>query len=389
MDWIDQIGAAAKAWTEAQKTLWEKSFGLLSTAPSVAPLKDQIDANWSTLARALFDSWTAGGGGATAQATAQRLFASQEAWLRSVELAAQAWKAIAAKLPTEQDWYKGLSQYLEELRRQITESPEKVFQSAQDLGELWRLYMTETQKLVQPWVASWQQAESHIGAAATGDGSALLELSRLYSDPLDRTFGRLLQSPSLGSTREINDKFAKGFAAWHELREASVEYQVILAEAGVRVLEQSLNEMRSMAERGQSIQSIRQWTLPLEKVADPILSEVFGSDKFIRVQGRLLNAAMAYWLRQREIVEQFLKVSDIPTRTEVDEIHQTLYAQRRELRALKKILAECSATLAQIARNGHESDSQTAVAQDTVVGSASPISKKAARRRKRNKLLTK
>ena len=367
--WSDQVGSMAQAWMDAQKSIWEKWFEVLQTTPSASPGRQESTGQWEKLTQEAFESWTASAG-ATANATAQKLLAGQESWMRVLELTSQAWKAIAANVETGDDWQHALSRYMDGVRQQLAQSPEKLLNSTEKMGELWQLYMAEFQKLAQPWVAGWQQAQSPFGSTA-GDSSALAELSRLYWNTFDQTFGRLLQSPGLGSSRELNDKFAKGFAAWRELSEASAEYQIILAKAAARVMEQSLKESVAMAERGETIQSVRQWVLPIEKVADPVLTEVFGSDEFVRVQGRLLNAAMTHWICRREIVEEFLKVGDLPTRNEIDEIHRTLYEQRKEIKALRKVLTECISVMQKMSMSIGEQKNQSAVANGNFDGANS------------------
>jgi polyhydroxyalkanoate synthase subunit PhaE len=336
--WTDQVENVVRAWTDAQKTVWEKWFELAKEAPAAAQ-PGSAAQQWGKFMHDAFEAWISSDA-LTAKGAAERLVASQEAWRRSLELATEAWKAITAKMESGEDWRSAVTRYIEGLRDELVHSPEKLLHSTEKLSELWRLYVAEFLKLAQPWVASWQKAETHFQAAATGNRSALVELSRLYWDSFDQTFGRLIQSPGLGSTRELNDKFAKIFAAWQEWREASIEYCMIMAEAATRVLERALQEIGSIAERGETIQSLRQWAQPFEKVADPVLTEIFASDKFVQAQARVLNAAMAYWLCRREIVEEFLKFGDMPSRSEVDEIHQTLYEQRKEIKALKKVLTE-------------------------------------------------
>ena len=39
-------------------------------------------------------------------------------------------------------------------------------------------------------------------------------------------------------------------------------------------------------------------------------------------------------------MEVFLKMNDLPTRSEVDEIHRNVYELRKEIKSLKKALAE-------------------------------------------------
>jgi class III poly(R)-hydroxyalkanoic acid synthase PhaE subunit len=360
--WSDQLENVVRAWTDAQKTVWEKWFELAKEAPAAA--QPGSAAQWGKLTHDAFEAWISSDA-LTAKEAAERLIASQEACRRSLDLATEAWKAIAAKMESGEDWQSAVTRYIEGLRDELIHSPERLLHSTEKLSELWRLYIAEFLKLAQPWVASWQKAETHFHAAATGNRSALVELSGLYWDSFDQTFGRLIQSPGLGSTRELNDKFAKIFAAWQEWREASTEYYVIMAEAATRVLERALQEIGSIAERGETIQSLRQWAQPFEKVADPVLTEIFASDKFVQAQARVLNAAMAYWLCRREIVEEFLKFGDMPTRSEVDEIHQTLYEQRKEIKALKKVLAESIAVMQKMSVTISDAKNQQAGQSDS------------------------
>ena len=39
-------------------------------------------------------------------------------------------------------------------------------------------------------------------------------------------------------------------------------------------------------------------------------------------------------------MEVFLKMNDVPTRSEVDEVHRSIYEMRKEIKSLKKAVAE-------------------------------------------------
>ena len=52
----------------------------------------------------------------------------------------------------------------------------------------------------------------------------------------------------------------------------------------------------------------------------------------------MVTAAMRYRMAERTLVETFLKMTDIPSRSELDEAFQEIYALRRELRALRREL---------------------------------------------------
>ena len=49
---------------------------------------------------------------------------------------------------------------------------------------------------------------------------------------------------------------------------------------------------------------------------------------------------MLFRLYQQQLMEVFLKMYGLPTRTEVDEIHHSIYELRKEVKNLKKVLAE-------------------------------------------------
>lgn len=329
-----------KAWVEAQKQMWKNWYDLARTAPA-PPFSADLAEPWQKVAAQGVEAWTATTE-PTAKSVSERLLASQKTFVGFFQFLTETWKAVAAKAASGEEWHNTLKTYTEQWRQQLLQSPESARQINQDLTELWQLYLKEWNKLAQPWLKSSQLARGHLGQAITGNGSELIDLTNLYWDAYERTFGRLVESPSLGYTRELNEKLLKGFDAWQDFRQASFEYQVILADTWVQAVERMIKELVALAEKGQPVKSLRELVLLWNSVADPVFIEVFRSEKYIHIQGRLLNTAMHYRLHQREITELFLKTSDIAARSEVDEAHRNIYEQRKELKALKKVVAELS-----------------------------------------------
>lgn len=70
-----------------------------------------------------------------------------------------------------------------------------MIKTAQELTELWQLYLKGMQKLGHPWAESLRKAPWHVGQASTGNGSALIELTNLFGKAYERTLGPLLESP--------------------------------------------------------------------------------------------------------------------------------------------------------------------------------------------------
>jgi hypothetical protein len=80
---------------------------------------------------------------------------------------------------------------------------------------------------------------------------------------------------------------------------------------------------------------------------------------------------MTHWICRREIVEEFLKIGDLPTRNEIDEIHRTLYEQRKEIKALRQVLTECISVMQKMSMSIGEQKNQSAAANGNFDGANS------------------
>jgi class III poly(R)-hydroxyalkanoic acid synthase PhaE subunit len=341
MNWNQQAETMTKVWSETQKKLWENWYDLAhaSRAPVSTPfsLENVVD-EWSNMATQGFEAWTAHAE-PTAKETARRLFASQKSMMQFLEYATEVWKSILAKTEAGEAWQAMLTNYTEQFRQQLTQSSETLFKIGQDTSELWQLYQTQVQKLAHPWLEMWQHPTTYFGKdGKPGGGQTLLNLTNLYWDSYDQTFGQFLESPTLGLTRELEAKIRKGFNVWQHYRRADFEYQLVVIEAWVKSFEQLQSQLISLSEQGEKIRSVSQLATVWTNVAEAAFGDVFKSEKYIRAQGKLLEATMHYRIQQREIIELILKTYDIPTRTEIDAVHRTNYELRKEIKALKKVI---------------------------------------------------
>lgn len=345
MHWTEQAEAVAKSFSEAQKRIWDTWCESMRSTPVPPFMFPGAMEQWREWSAQFVKSWTPDTQQIVKDVT-WRLADAQYGAMHFLELWTNIWKAMAPKIDAGEDWQTVLMRQTEQLRQRYLDSPKNWQQTLQDTGELWRLYLEECNKLGQPWAESVRRASWHFGHAASGDGSELIKLSSLYWDAYERTFGRLLESPSLGHTRELNEDLIKGFHAWLEFRRASFEYQVMLAETAARACEQFMVKLIALAEKREPVKNLKELLFLWIDVVDQVFVETFRSEKYARMQGHLVNTAMAYRLSEREITEAFLKVSHVPSRTEVDEAYRRIYELRKEVRELKKTLHEVKAALA-------------------------------------------
>ena len=340
MSWNEQADTLVKAFTEAQTKMWESWCDLIRTAPvPTMPVYSGVVDQWREIASQGLKAWT-GEAEQVVKDVAKQLLSAQDVGMRFFELSLSTWKAMAPKIESGQDWQTVLDSYSAQFRQQFLQAPDGVTRAAGDTAELWRLYLEQWQKLGQPWVESLRRTPRHFGQAAMGDGSAPIELMNLYWDTYERTFGRLLESPSLGYSRELNERLLKGFDAWLGFRRVSYEYQVLLAGSWAKAFERLSQKLISVAQTGEKVESLRQLLFLWIDVIEEAFLGVFRTEEYIQMQGRLVDKAMAYRVQEREIVEGFLKVSHVPSRSELDEAYRRIYELGKEVKQLKKAMQE-------------------------------------------------
>lgn len=344
MDWAAYTKSMSEAWVEAQKTLWETWAETLSASPKSGTdsSKPTMTAVWSQIAQQNMEAWQAGAA-PIARATTEQFFAVQETAIRFLEFSTRLWEAIGPKMQAGEDWTATLEGYLEQFRKQWIQFPEVARGTTEDINSLWGDYLQQWQRFGQPWILAMQRAPEFYGRMMTGDSSAFIGLSNLYREAYQGTFARLVASPGLGMTREFNEKFQLGYDAWVSWQLATLEYQGVVGEIWEQAFKQFQEDLISLAEKGEKVEVLRDFVLLWTRGAERVFTEAFQTERYVLAQGKMLNAAMAYRVHERGIIEVFLELYDLPTRSELDETHRRIYELRKEVKALKKAMADLKA----------------------------------------------
>lgn len=307
-------------WTDIGSQMWKNWFDLVGMA-SQAPLQEQQ---------------------AGLEAVSQRFFDQQQLLARLLRLSFHTWQESFPQVRTGENWQQFLQNYSQSIRSQLDEFSTGMLKANQDVGGLWQLYLQEIQKFNQLWGTSLLNSLHPLGqAVSTAKAEPLLELNSLYWNLLyEETSAGLLRSPLLGPTRELNGKVLRAFDAWTQLYRASVDYQIVLAEVQGHSFEALMRELVAKAEQGKTIKDWREFQQLWAGVADTVFEQAFCQEANLKVRGRFLNALNLYRLHQQELLEVWMGMMNLPLRSEVDELHKTVYELRKEVKSLKKQLAQ-------------------------------------------------
>ena len=153
---------------------------------------------------------------------------------------------------------------------------------------------------------------------------------------LDNAFQRLAEGPDFADIGVFEKKFLRINQDWNAMHEASVNYQTVISNAWMEAFRMFSDEVTSELD-GQPLSAkdmLQRWL----EITNDLLVKTQRSDEFLLAQRKLLSASTQFKLKQKEVVELWCENMTIPTRSEVDDLHQIVYQLRREVRKLTREL---------------------------------------------------
>ena len=193
-------------------------------------------------------------------------------------------------------------------------------------------------------VATWTSALSPPGA-----GGSPAELASHLLDPrhwlgvggaaLEQPFETILGLPRLADVPELDRKLLNLLRAWMAVTQRGAEYGAVVSQVWVAAYADFIQALQAAAVAGKPARSGRELLDRWTATVNERLLRAQRSDAFLEAQRRLLDAMLTSRAAERELVEIGAKAADLPTRAELDDVHKTLHAVKRELRALKRQLA--------------------------------------------------
>jgi len=215
---------------------------------------------------------------------------------------------------------------------------------------------TEPLQAVRALADLWTAAASLSGSLMTmmtsangkGPDPTIEATFRAIADPrswianaggLDSVIARMADGVQLADLWTAEREQARVAQTWSELRRRALEHNVVVLEAWLRAgraFAQALGDhirTHGHAPAGRAVLDL--WT----STANEILIETQRSDAFLESQAALLRASAELRLAQRSLAEQVADQFDMPSRTELDDVHRAMTELRRELRLLRRQVA--------------------------------------------------
>jgi class III poly(R)-hydroxyalkanoic acid synthase PhaE subunit len=180
-------------------------------------------------------------------------------------------------------------------------------------------------EMFDAWKAAWSNAMSQ--AAAPGG----------WTDLLNRT-------PPLGLFREQTEAWRAVAAARADMERLEQELAAVMRRVQSEALVLLAERVKARAGSDDPVQGFRELYDLWVECSEQVFSTVAHSSAYAHLQGELGNASMRLRARMQKVIEQGLKQFDLPTRSELNSLHQQVRLLKQKVAALEQGAGEPAAT---------------------------------------------
>jgi hypothetical protein len=200
------------------------------------------------------------------------------------------------------------------------------------LAELWRSGMA----LGSAGIGVPGPNATSIGNETLGRMLDPVSLSLMGGNRVGEAIRRMTEGPRFADVGSIERGMAQVMELYLEVQTAARSYEGVVARAWVEVNQRFAGEVakRFSSDRQllQAKDALKIWL----DIANETLMKSHRSTAFLEAQRQLLRAGMDFLLAERTLVEQLVEPAGLPTRSELDELHNTVQTLKRRVRALER-----------------------------------------------------
>jgi len=177
------------------------------------------------------------------------------------------------------------------------------------------------------WLDNLRKFYSSVGQAGkTGPKDPFAAL-----DPLNF----FASFPGIGYTREKQEQLNHLYQQWSDFEAKFREYSLSMAKVGLEAVQKFQEYILNPPAGAAPLTSLKEVYSKWVDVCEDIYAKYAMTEEYTTLYGEVVNALMTYRKQLNKIIDEMMDQFNLPTRAEVDSLHQRLHELRREVAALK------------------------------------------------------
>ena len=212
----------------------------------------------------------------------------------------------------------------------MTELPSKAADALVEMQRNWQEVMARATRQV-------------VEGLEEGGPEMMKEFYASWAKGYELTVGKLLQMPPIGPAREGIELYQRSLDSYLKLCGAAFDFYL-------RTTKPSLEAFASVTTKAQELMKEDVTPETFQKLYgltisefEKRLTELFKADEFVKTLKTTLEASLTFQKDYQAFMEANLKGTPVVTRTEMNEVHEELYALRKQVKELTKAIEELRA----------------------------------------------
>ena len=220
-------------------------------------------------------------------------------------------------------------------------------QDMQELAKTWKsaqeAYAAYAWNAMSPVFRNMEAMPDMLKRVAAGEGGAAAKAAGLFWKNYYDTVGKALRAPSLGYWREFTEKQDKAVDAFIAFSSALSQYYALLYATGQQTGEKIFSRLAEFKGRDMTPETFRQFYRIWWTVNEETYHELFMSEEFARLFQEVVTQGMHYKKWSDDLWDQYIKFTNLPSKSDMDEIYLAIYEIKKDLRKLKKAVSTLEA----------------------------------------------
>lgn len=193
---------------------------------------------------------------------------------------------------------------------------------------------------MEPILKNLENLPSLLDKAMKGESGALMELSGLFRKNYEATMGRALRAPTMGYFRETFDLVGKAADAYIQFNAAMNEYMSLFYATGQHAAEKVFARLNEFQGREPTPENFREFYKLWWTINEETYHELFLTKEFTGMLREVLRRGLLFRKWFDDLTDSILKLTNLPTKKDMDEIYHALYDLRKEIRWQARAIRE-------------------------------------------------
>ena len=191
------------------------------------------------------------------------------------------------------------------------------------------------------YVSPWMEIDDDImKRLSEGDVHAYVDFFKDYEEKYEESLEKYFTMLGMGLNREANEDYMKTVNSWNKAMISMGELMAVITETADESFKQIGERVLEILDEGQSLTTFKDFYKVWYTVSEEAFEKLLFTEEFAKVFDDYGSKYSQYMIAQNKVYERMLSYLPIPTNTDMKSLYKTVYDLRKEVRDLKKAMAE-------------------------------------------------